>query len=372
MKSLKTITLFSLISTAGLAQAPRMVIVEDFTGTWCGYCPRGKTVLEDIEKTYPGKVIGMEVHSGDTYANTYSKAIIAGINPTGFPMGSIDRFAFGGSEPFFDTGKWKPNTTTRLNTTSPVEVGMVTTYNTTTRALSVTVNTKFKAAASGDMRISCVLIEDGVVTPNDPQQNYMNTTVGDPWYGQGSSIPNYVHNGVARVNLATDSWGTTGVIPATVASGASYSKTYTYTLPATMNAAKTYIVAFVSKHGTANTAREIMNANKVIVGNNTVGIEENVNAENQIEVKEATPNPFSNITNIQFQLNSTDKVTIEVYNAFGQLVSTLNNTTLSAGVHNFYWDGTNENQDKVSNGVYRCVIRTAHQQLSKSLVYIGE
>ena len=46
----------------------RMVVVEEGTGTWCGYCPRGIVGLEYMHEIYPDSFIGIAVHmsSGDT------------------------------------------------------------------------------------------------------------------------------------------------------------------------------------------------------------------------------------------------------------------------------------------------------------------
>lgn len=44
----------------------RNVVVEEFTGTWCSYCPRGIVVMEKIREDYPdGKLIPVTIHTGD-------------------------------------------------------------------------------------------------------------------------------------------------------------------------------------------------------------------------------------------------------------------------------------------------------------------
>ncbi len=358
------------------AQAPRRVILEDFTGTWCGYCPRGKTVMEDCLNTYPN-VIGMTVHNGDGLANAYSNAIDAGLGVTGYPGGAVDRFLFSGqSGVSMSTSQWKSKCASRLLTTTPVDVNFTSTYNSSTRALSVTVTASFVGSASGDMRISCVLMEDGIVTTSDPQSNYMGNGCSSPdpaspWYSFPCSISNYVHDGVARVNLANDNWGTAGVIPASVTSGSNYSQTYTYTLPASWNSSKVYIVAFVSKYGTASSAREVMNAKKGAIGTTTTGIVENASGAS-IEVKQNVPNPVTDHTAIQFNLSTTDNVSVKVYDMFGKEVITLNDTKLVPGEHTFYWFGDNTAGAQVSKGVYYYTISTSTDQISKPMIFIGQ
>jgi thiol-disulfide isomerase/thioredoxin len=40
-------------------------LVEDYTGTWCGYCPRGYVAMEGISRDYPNKVLTMAYHYSD-------------------------------------------------------------------------------------------------------------------------------------------------------------------------------------------------------------------------------------------------------------------------------------------------------------------
>ncbi|HES59514.1 MAG TPA: T9SS type A sorting domain-containing protein, partial [Caldithrix sp.] len=59
------------------------------------------------------------------------------------------------------------------------------------------------------------------------------------------------------------------------------------------------------------------------------------------------PNPFNPTTHIQLSLRDAGRVTLEVYNALGQKISTLLNRDMTAGVHSVTFDGTG-----LSSGVY--------------------
>ena len=356
-----------LFGTAIFAQAPKKVILEDYTGTWCGACPAGKTALEDCMNTYPN-VIGLTMHNGDGLANAYTNAVDGALAISSYPGGAVDRTPVG------LPSQWKTKVAARLNVATPVKVDFTSTYNTSTRALSVTVSANFVGSASGDLRINCVLAEDGIVTPNDPQHNYygsgcMAPSSSSPWYSYPCDITTYVHDGVCRINLANDNFGTAGVIPASVVAGGNYSQTYTYTLPSGWNASKVYIIAFVSKYGSS---KEIMNANKGLIGTSTLatGISEQAGSA-QIEVKQNAPNPFSDLTAIQFQLNVSEKVSVKVYNTFGQVVNTLAESFLVPGEHTFYWAGDDNNGNAVASGIYYYTISTADQQVTKQMVYTG-
>ena len=45
--------------------ARRRVVVEEYTAMWCGYCPRGIAIMENLAKKYPEDFVGIAVHAGD-------------------------------------------------------------------------------------------------------------------------------------------------------------------------------------------------------------------------------------------------------------------------------------------------------------------
>ncbi|MGB8658327.1 MAG: FlgD immunoglobulin-like domain containing protein [Candidatus Zixiibacteriota bacterium] len=64
------------------------------------------------------------------------------------------------------------------------------------------------------------------------------------------------------------------------------------------------------------------------------------------------PNPFNPETVIKFALPQDSKVTLRVYNILGQVVNTLVDEVLPAGVHSTVWNGKNEQGRDVASGVY--------------------
>ena len=45
--------------------APRTSVMEEYTGTWCGWCPRGTVGLNLLERDFGDRFIGIAVHDGD-------------------------------------------------------------------------------------------------------------------------------------------------------------------------------------------------------------------------------------------------------------------------------------------------------------------
>ncbi len=70
----------------------KYVLLEEGTGTWCGYCPDGsQRIQETIEPTYP-RCIAVAFHNGDGMALTGDPFNAAYI--TGFPGGTVDRVPY--------------------------------------------------------------------------------------------------------------------------------------------------------------------------------------------------------------------------------------------------------------------------------------
>jgi hypothetical protein len=64
------------------------------------------------------------------------------------------------------------------------------------------------------------------------------------------------------------------------------------------------------------------------------------------------PNPFNPSTTIRFSLKENSNTKVVIYNSLGQVVRTLVNGPLGAGMHAVQWNGVNEHGQKVASGVY--------------------
>ena len=62
-------------------------LVEEFTGLWCQYCPRGYVAMEEVNANYGDLAVVACYHNGDemTVTDTYP------VDVTGFPKASVDR-----------------------------------------------------------------------------------------------------------------------------------------------------------------------------------------------------------------------------------------------------------------------------------------
>ena len=83
------------------------------------------------------------------------------------------------------------------------------------------------------------------------------------------------------------------------------------------------------------------------------------------------PNPFNAETKIIFGLNSTQKVSLKIYDITGQLVKTLINTEhLEAQYHHIFWDGSNDQNNSVSSGTYFLRLTAETTQKIMKMLYL--
>jgi len=77
-----------------------------------------------------------------------------------------------------------------------------------------------------------------------------------------------------------------------------------------------------------------------------------------INLAQNFPNPFNPITTINFDLPTAAQVEVNIFNATGQKIRTLINSSKSAGSHQVEWDSRNDAGQKVTSGVYLYQLKT--------------
>ena len=70
------------------------------------------------------------------------------------------------------------------------------------------------------------------------------------------------------------------------------------------------------------------------------------------------PNPFNPVTTIGFSLPQAGEVSLDIFNLLGQQVRTLIDRRLSSGRYRLSWDGTDDNSETVTSGVYFYRLKT--------------
>ena len=215
----------------------RTPVIEEFTGTWCGWCPRGFVGMETVRETYGDKVVLIAAHNGDPME-------VSGYNPimaSSFPTSKINREA-----------NVNPHPSTFLDyLNSHMEEypdGMVEVSaqwgNDEKTAINIEANSRFAYnMVNPNYGIALVLTNDGMKGSGSSwaQANYYNTEPAtDPymtdWYGAGNYISGLTYNfvAVAAWNIKN---GFDGSVPASVVAGEPNKFTYLadLTAPQTTN-----------------------------------------------------------------------------------------------------------------------------------------
>lgn len=72
----------------------------------------------------------------------------------------------------------------------------------------------------------------------------------------------------------------------------------------------------------------------------------------QFRIYQNYPNPFNGGTKIRFDLASDAQVKLVIYNVLGQKIKVLTNEIMESGQYETHWDGRNESDMVVANGLY--------------------
>jgi hypothetical protein len=89
-----------------------------------------------------------------------------------------------------------------------------------------------------------------------------------------------------------------------------------------------------------------------------------------VNLSQNYPNPFNPETTIDYSVREAGNVTIDVYNIKGQKVKTLVNDHRANGEYSVIWDGTDDNGNSVSSGVYHYRMRTKNGTDTKKMVLL--
>lgn len=230
----------SIFAQLPVSTAPqnKKVVLEEFTGIYCGYCPDGHSIANSIYNADPANVVLINIHSGG-YANVATgepdlktpegTAIdgMPGMGITGYPAGTVNRTVLSGSSMAGSRGSWTGWANTIKAQSAYCNVALQGTLNATTRVLTVNAEVYYTANSPATTNsLSIVLLEDDVL---GPQHNYGNPLYNASNYNVDAS---YNHNHVLRKAL-TPTFGLT--IPTTT-TGTTFTTSVSYTVPATYGA----------------------------------------------------------------------------------------------------------------------------------------
>jgi hypothetical protein len=237
---MKKITLIALLFAAFQMNAQtivqttpqnKKVILEEFTGVNCVWCPAGHTIANAIKASNPNNVFLINIHVGSfatpgvgqpDFRTPFGTAIVNQTGIAGYPAGTVNRTVFPGSAQNSTTGTamsrnfWTAAANQTIAQSSYVNVATTATINATTRLLTVLVEAYYTGSSP--------------VTTNKLNVAFLQNNTTGPQVG-GNQGDNYNHQH-RLIHMLTGQWGET--INTTTA-GTFVTRTYTYTIPADYN-----------------------------------------------------------------------------------------------------------------------------------------
>lgn len=208
----------------------KKVILEEFTGIHCVYCPSGHSIAQGLMASNPGNVFVVNVHQGGyatpsagepDFRTTFGDGLAGQSNLTGYPSGTVNRTVFTGLSmtaggTAMGRGNWSNAANQILAQSSYVNVGVEASIDINTRVLTVHVEAYYTGnspVATNKMNIALL----------------QNNTFGPQTGGNAGNNYNHMHR---LVHLVTGQWGAT--ISSTT-TGSFFNQTYTYVIPASYN-----------------------------------------------------------------------------------------------------------------------------------------
>jgi len=175
----------------------KVILLEEFTGVRCPNCPAGSELAEELASQYADQVIIVSIHSGVfsiPYANAENFKIEDGVEienllgkAAAYPSAAINRKLFEGeNRPIIPSTKWNNYIKAELDEPALAHLNL-NNVNYETGNLQLTTQTQFFEEIENTVKLSIMLIEDGIISPQDVD---------------GTKVEDYVHKHVLRAMLS--------------------------------------------------------------------------------------------------------------------------------------------------------------------------
>jgi len=247
MKKLLTIAL-GLVTTLSFAQTfvstspeNQKVVLEEFTGIYCGFCPDGHVIGQGLHDASPNEVFLINIHTGG-YSNPngpadpdfnspYGAWIAGNTGLAGYPAGTVNRSTFQGIAPqgsagttALSRGDWAAAATIVMGIPSPVNVAAQASFDMGTGILSVNTETYYTSNVTNTNNLHVAVVGNNIPGPQSGAQNYNpGAIISGPW------SPTYNHQHML-LHLMD---GQNGLEFNTTTAGTFIPNTHTWTVPAT-------------------------------------------------------------------------------------------------------------------------------------------
>ncbi|MBR4565639.1 MAG: hypothetical protein IKO17_01670 [Prevotella sp.] len=260
------------------------VLLEEYTGLWCGWCPRGYVALEKLAELYPDDYVLVSYHNGDDMEIMSTSAFPS--NVPGYPDAWMERTTE--LDAYYGTGNKEFGIVDALSAQAK-EFGIANielSAELNNLANTVTVNTEVTFpfdVADGTYALEYILVADGLKNSTWGQSNYY--AGGDNGYpkymdqfskSNDSELYGLTFNDIA-VQTSTIG-GIANSVPANVNADVPVSHKYTFNLSKAKNTSGKNVIQDMNNLKVVallidQATDKVVNANKVKIGQST-GINE--------------------------------------------------------------------------------------------------
>lgn len=179
------------IETFEVLVPKRKVVMEDYTGTWCGYCPSMDAAINNVAAE-TSDISVVAIHNNDDLALAVEPTIRNEFSVFGFPSGRINRTTSWGSALNFPPA----SVLDIAGIPTPIAISIATQIVDGNLLAKVNVASEEQLQ---DKKLVVYLTEDGIVRD---QINYFNNDDTSPYYGLGNPIVDFELNHVLRATLS--------------------------------------------------------------------------------------------------------------------------------------------------------------------------
>ncbi|RDK84171.1 T9SS type A sorting domain-containing protein [Marinirhabdus gelatinilytica] len=274
----------------------KKVILEEFTGINCVFCPDGHAIAQAIQDDNPGNVFLINIHTGGfanpsggqpDFRTPFGSAIADQSGLVGYPAGTVNRHIFPGQSQSGDPddtamsrGAWAGASNDILGQASYLNMAVEAEVDVQTNELTVHV----EAYYTGDSPEATNMLNVALL---------QNNTLGPQ---TGGNMGNEYVRQHRLVHLITGQWGES-VSPTTATSF--IDRTYTYTIPAGYNSvpvelADLELVVFMTE-----TTQEIISGNGAYPTFTNLANADDVNLRSIQDVPELCAETLAPVINIQ-------------------------------------------------------------------------
>lgn len=237
------------------------VLIEEFTGRNCGWCPDGHVIANQICHDNPDRVWAMNIHAGGFSPNTFPNlnttdgaTICTGFAVTGFPAGVVNR----STATSIDRGQWAAKTNQEMGLAAPCNIGGQAVVNVASRIAMITVEVYYTGnSAEATNYLTVAMLQDSIWGSQSGGSMNPEQYVGG----------NYCHMHILR-DIITPTWGEEIT---TTTAGTLVKREYVYEIPETIGTPNGVEVdldnitflAYVSEKQQGATTRPILNVNEL-------------------------------------------------------------------------------------------------------------